>query len=66
MGKWYRTRSGDTWDLIAKEVYGDESGTSFLMANNQEYLRYFIFPEGVSLKVEEMPEDETTLPNWRR
>lgn len=66
MAKVYRTKSGDVWDSIARQVYGNESYTSFLMANNQEHLGYFIFPEGISLKVEELPKKETTLPNWRR
>lgn len=66
MAKVYKTKSGDVWDGIAREVYGDESCTSFLMANNQEHLGYFIFPEGIRLTVEDLPEDESTLPDWRR
>ena len=62
----YETRAGDVWDSIAKEVYGDESCVSFLMANNQEHLGYFIFPEGICLTVEDSPEDESVLPDWRR
>lgn len=62
----YKTKSGDVWDGIAKEVYGDETFVSFLMANNQEHLGYFIFPEGIRLRIEEMPEDESALPDWRR
>ncbi|MCM1412366.1 MAG: phage tail protein [Lachnospiraceae bacterium] len=66
MASVYKTKSGDVWDGIAKEVYGDESCASFLMANNQKYLEYFVFPEGISLTVEDLPEDESTLPDWRR
>ena len=66
MARGYRTKSGDVWDQIAKEMYGDESCVSFLMANNQEHLGYFIFPEGISLRVEDLPEDESALPEWRR
>lgn len=62
----YRTKSGDVWDQIAREVYGDESSVSFLMANNQEHLGYFIFPEGIRLTVADLPEDGTALPDWRR
>lgn len=61
----YRTKSGDVWDDIAREVYGDEAYTSFLMANNQEHLEYFVFPEGICLRVEELPEKKNTLPDWR-
>lgn len=66
MARVYKTSSGDTWDSIAKKVYGDESCVSLLMANNQEHLGYFVFPEGIGLRIEDLPEDETTLPDWRR
>ena len=61
----YKTKSGDTWDSIAREVYGSESYTSFLMENNQEHLNYFIFPEGVKLTIKDLPEEVSTLPDWR-
>lgn len=65
MAKEYKTISGDVWDAIAKEVYGNESYTSFLMENNQEYIDYFVFPEGIILKVKDLPEKESILPDWR-
>lgn len=65
MAKVYKTKSGDVWDRIAKEVYGAESYTSFLMANNQHLLDYFIFQEGIELVIEELPEEASTLPDWR-
>ena len=61
----YRTRSGDVWDNIAKEVYGSEAYTSFLMENNQKHLEHFIFPEGVELVIKEIPEKVSLLPEWR-
>ena len=61
----YKTRSGDVWDSIAKEVYGDETYTSFLMTNNQEHLGYFVFPAGVELVIKDKPEEASTLPDWR-
>ena len=61
----YKTISGDVWDNIAKEVYGDESYTSLLMANNQKYLNYFVFPAGVELVIENKPEEASALPDWR-
>lgn len=67
MAKVYKTKSGDTWDIVAKEVYGDELYTSFLMGNNQKYLDYFIFPEGLLLKIQDKPDnDDDFLPDWRR
>lgn len=65
MNEVYKTRSGDTWDMIAKEVYGDELYASLLMANNQELLDCFIFPEGVLINLPEIPEEESLLPDWR-
>lgn len=61
----YRTISGDTWDSIAKAAYGDESYVSFLMANNQDSLEYFVFPEGVILALGDLPIKESRLPDWR-
>lgn len=66
MARVYETKSGDVWDVIAKEVYGKESYVSFLMANNQEYLEYFVFPEGIRLAVEDPPKAGGVLPDWRR
>lgn len=61
----YKTKSGDTWDVIAKEVYGSEAYTSFLMENNQRLLNYFVFPEGITLVIKNKPEEVTLLPDWR-
>lgn len=65
MNKVYKTKSGDTWDMIAKELYGDELYTSLLMSHNQKLLDYFIFPEGMILSLPEIPEEDTLLPEWR-
>ena len=65
MAKTYNTRSGDVWDNIAKELYGSEAYTSFLMSNNQHLLDYFIFPEGIELAIKDIPEETTLLPDWR-
>lgn len=64
MAKVYKTVSGDIWDKIAKEVYGSEKYTSFLMENNQKYIDYFIFPAGILLTLEDVPV-ESNLPSWR-
>ncbi|MBF1006135.1 MAG: phage tail protein [Lachnospiraceae bacterium] len=65
----YITKSGDTWDIIAKEVYGDEMHLSFLMKNNGDLLTYFVFPSGVVVKIydlpEEVDEEDEDIPDWR-
>lgn len=65
MEKVYKTVSGDVWDQIAKEVYGDEAYTSFLMENNQKYLGYFVFPAGIELVIKDKPATSKILPDWR-
>lgn len=65
----YITKSGDTWDIIAKEVYGDEMHLSFLMKNNGDLLNYFVFPSGVVVKIYDLPEEadeeDEDIPDWR-
>lgn len=61
----YKTVSGDTWDKIAKEVYGSESYMSYLMANNQSLISYFVFPADIYVKVVDLPEESSNLPEWR-
>ena len=46
----YTTKSGDTWDVIAKEVYGSEYHADALMAANPEHIDTFRFSAGVVLK----------------
>ena len=63
----YRTIQGDTWDMIAKKVYGAERHLDYLMASNFELLDSFIFPAGIVVKVPELPaEISEDLPSWRR
>lgn len=62
----YITKSGDTWDMIAKEVYGNELYTSFLMENNHNVINYYVFPDGIELKIIALPEqEEQFFPDWR-
>ncbi len=61
----YKTVSGDTWDKIAKEVYGSESYMSYLMTNNQSLIGYFVFPADTYVKVVDLPEESSNLPEWR-
>ena len=42
----YTTKSGDTWDVIAKEVYGSEYHADVLMAANPQEIDTFIFNAG--------------------
>lgn len=63
----YRTVQGDTWDMIAKHVYGSEKYLDYLMANNFDLLDYLIFPAGITVKVIELPKTTSEeLPAWRK
>ena len=50
----YVTKSGDMWDQIAKEVYGDEMKADLLMKANPEHLRTIIFSAGTELQCPEV------------
>lgn len=67
MGNTYRTKQGDAWDKIAKEVYGDEKYTGWLMQNNVPHLDVFVFSAGVVLQTPKVPErsNSTNFPIWR-
>ncbi len=63
----YETISGDTWDQIAKEVYGSESHADFLMRNNPKLLAIAVFNAGELVYIPELPSDEAEgVPEWRQ
>lgn len=51
MDNTYTTISGQTWDQIAYEVYGNEYHCDKLMDANRDKLEYFVFPDGIVLKI---------------
>lgn len=63
----YTTVSGDTWDIVAYKVYGNEMYMDTLIKANIEYKDTYIFPAGVVLN---LPEIELTvsesLPPWKQ
>lgn len=62
----YETVQGDTWDIIAKKVYGEEKYAGYLMESNRLLLDYMIFPGGVALSIPELTEEQDAdLPIWR-
>lgn len=67
----YTTISGDTWDTIAKAVYGDEFKADRLMKErgNVTLLDIQVFPAGVTVIVPEISDqgaDYDDLPDWRK
>lgn len=70
MGKTYTTISGQTWDQIAFEIYGDEYYCDRLMDANRDKLEYFVFPAGVVLQIPALKKEDiftvsTDYPDWR-
>ena len=62
----YTTRTGQQWDEIALEVYGDEEHADVLMQANPQELGIYQFPAGVVLNTPELTEEQSTeLPPWR-
>lgn len=62
----YITKSGDTWDVIAKEVYGDEYRADILMAANPQHIDTFIFRAGAEISTPALAEKrDGLLPPWK-
>ena len=62
----YTTKSGDTWDTIAREVYGSEYQAGALMQANPEHIDMFLFSAGVVLTTPAVKTERAgTLPPWK-
>lgn len=64
----YTTKSGDVWDRIAYDVYGDELKMDWLLENNIKLVHIVVFDAGTVINTPELPETETTqtaMPAWR-
>lgn len=63
----YETMSGDTWDMIARTIYGDERYAGYLMANNPFLIGIVIFNAGTYVYTPDLPvsESDTGLQDWR-
>jgi nucleoid-associated protein YgaU len=64
----YVTKSGDTWDGIAKIVYDDEMRADVLMAANREYNDVYQFDSGVQLVTPEVTvkTEVENMPPWKK
>lgn len=66
MASTYTTIQGDTWDLIAYDLYGDESYMKTLIEANWDYIDTMVFESGVVLNVPEIAESaDDDAPFWR-
>ena len=63
----YETQLGDTWDVIAKNIYGDEKYADYVMENNPTLIATTIFSAGTLVWIPDLPSDEVEeLPEWRK
>lgn len=62
----YVTRSGDTWDLIAKRTLGSEYYLTDLIDVNPDHRETVIFPAGITLTIPDIEPDMNplSLPPW--
>lgn len=62
----YTTIQGDTWDLIAYNLYGEEKYMKYLIEANWQMLDVLIFSSGTVLTVPDIQEEtDDEAPFWR-
>lgn len=67
MSNTYTTISGDTWDMVAYKIYGNEMYMDKLIKANLEYKNIYIFPAGIVLNLPEIDlEVSESLPPWKQ
>lgn len=63
----YTTVQGDTWDIIAFKVYGEERYMSKLIEANLEHIDTFFFKSGVDIVCPDIEDIiPSSLPPWRQ
>ena len=62
----YTTKQGDTFDMIAKLIWGDEKLMHHIMKANPDHQEAVLFSAGITLKIPVLDETDTlSLPPWR-
>lgn len=63
----YTTRAGDTWDIVAYNLWGDEFRMTELQQANPDYLGILVFDAGVQLVVPIIDTSvSSSLPPWKQ
>lgn len=63
----YVTMQGDTFDMLALDVYNDEAKASLIIQANPQYADVLIFDAGVVLTIPLITAQAAiTLPPWMR
>lgn len=62
----YTTIQGDTWDMIAYRLFGNEAYMEEMMMENLPYIDTLVFSSGTVLSVPELQEgQDEDIPFWR-
>ena len=64
----YITTQGDTFDLIAHRLWGDEKKMHLLMAANPQVQDFVFFSAGIVLDVPDLPQPRVKegIPPWQK
>ena len=64
----YMAKAGDTFDLLALRMYGDDQLAGYISDYNPDYSDILIFEGGEQLKIPivDNVETEETIAPWRR
>jgi phage tail protein X len=64
----YNAKNGDTWDIIAYKLYGDEFKSSAIIEVNPRLAHIIVFKGGEKINLPDMTETSApnTLAPWRR
>ncbi len=66
MASTYTTSQGDTWDLMAYDLYGAEKYMRYLIEANWPLLDVLVFSSGTQIVVPDIPGDAAEdVPFWR-
>ncbi|MEA5135709.1 MAG: tail protein X [Candidatus Fimivivens sp.] len=64
---YYKTRAGDTFDIIALDYYNSEFKAMHIAAANPVYAGTVVFDAGVLLKIPVIEQSAAeSLPPWKR
>ena len=58
----YITQQGDTWDALARDIYGSEMLAYVIQGANPDYLHLIFFPAGLVLTIPQTPSLATAQP----
>jgi phage tail protein X len=64
----YETKQGDTWDVLARDIYGSEMLAYLILQANPAYMEMIYLPSGLKLTIPDTPPQKTNqpMPPWAR